>query len=187
MAASSTHRYPATRAWEVSASIDCAREMRGTSSSANDVTPASAQRAHGGQFGRRRREADGHRPAAEPCRRLGGERTNVQQHVEVAEPQRVDDGGAGLLVRGIRVTGCLARAVLDEHLQPQAHQLAHGLGGGGHSPLAYSSLSRDADPHGSSSHTECSEAGSVGESPYGGTAARVASVPVGAASARRFA
>ena len=127
--------------------------MRGTSSSANDGDPRVAQRAHGGQFGRGRREADGHGPATEPRRRLGLERAHVQQHVEVAEAQRIDDGGAGLLVRGIRVTGCLARAVLDEHLQPQAHQLSHGLGGGGHSPLACSSLSRDADPHGSSSHT----------------------------------
>ena len=38
IAASSTQRYPATRAWEVSASIDCAREIRGTSSIAKEVT-----------------------------------------------------------------------------------------------------------------------------------------------------
>ena len=42
IAPSSTQRYPATSACEVRASIDCAREMRGISSSENAVTPRSA-------------------------------------------------------------------------------------------------------------------------------------------------
>jgi hypothetical protein len=42
MAASRTQRYPDTRAWELRASMDWAREMRGTSSRAKEVTPASA-------------------------------------------------------------------------------------------------------------------------------------------------
>ncbi len=40
-AATSAARYPATNACEDSASIDCAREMRGTSSIASAVSPAS--------------------------------------------------------------------------------------------------------------------------------------------------
>ena len=39
-APTSAARYPAHSAWEVSASIDCAREIRGTSSSEKAVTPA---------------------------------------------------------------------------------------------------------------------------------------------------
>ena len=41
IAASNAHRYPDTSACEVNASIDCAREIRGTSSIENAVTPAS--------------------------------------------------------------------------------------------------------------------------------------------------
>jgi hypothetical protein len=39
----STALYPATDAWDDSASIDCAREMRGTSSRLNAVTPRFAR------------------------------------------------------------------------------------------------------------------------------------------------
>ena len=39
-APTSAARYPAQSAWEVSASMDCAREIRGTSSSENAVMPA---------------------------------------------------------------------------------------------------------------------------------------------------
>ena len=42
-AATIADRYPATSACELSASIDCAREMRGMSSMENDVMPSSAR------------------------------------------------------------------------------------------------------------------------------------------------
>jgi hypothetical protein len=41
-APTNTARYPAQSACEVSASIDCAREIRGTNSRENAVTPALA-------------------------------------------------------------------------------------------------------------------------------------------------
>ena len=54
-AATSAARYPDTSACDVSASIDCAREMRGSSSSANAVVPAAASAADAVGVGRRRR------------------------------------------------------------------------------------------------------------------------------------
>src|SRR5699024_768287 len=44
-AATTAHRYPDTIACDDNASIDCARDIRGTNSNANAVTPASRNRA----------------------------------------------------------------------------------------------------------------------------------------------
>ena len=126
--------------------------MRGTSSSANAVTPASRSARTVASSVEGDASPDRDRAAAESRGVLGFEGPHVSEHVDVVEVERVDHGRAGLRVRRVGVTGCLAGTTLDEHRQPETGQLAHGLGGGGDSPLTRTTLCGDTDPHGLSSH-----------------------------------
>ena len=90
-AASSTALYPATLACDDSASITCAREIRGMASSANACTPASVQRADRVVGIARRQEADQRLPAAQPGDLVCGRRCDLDH--DVGGPG-IPDGGA---------------------------------------------------------------------------------------------
>src|SRR6201999_3596888 len=53
----------------------------------------------------------------------------------IVEFRAADDDRTGLGVSGVGVPGCLARAFLDQYIDPGGHQLRHGLRHQAHPPF----------------------------------------------------
>ena len=109
VAASSTQRYPATSACEVSASIDCARLIRGTSSMAKRRHLGLREGADDVELGGRRAEAEGHGARLELGDDVGAQRADVQEDVDAGGVHRLDDVRARGGVGGVRGEGMRSR------------------------------------------------------------------------------
>ena len=120
-------------ACEDSASIDCARVMRGIASIAKLVTPAVRERPDGvGRVSGARKPTSTEPSASRPISSALGGATFATTSPEKPSPER----RAGLRVGRVRVVGALARAGLDGDLEAVAGQALDHLGHQGHPALA---------------------------------------------------
>ena len=128
--------------------MDWAREMRGTSSRAKDVTPASASACTVAQLGRRRGQAHGDGAPFQGCRRRGFQRADMGQDIQSAPVSRSERRAApACRVFVVRVPGGGARARLDQDLKAQPRQLLDCFRRGGHAPFALLAFPRYAQFH----------------------------------------
>ena len=115
--------------------MDCAREMRGSSSSAKVVTLRSRSAAVAAGSLPGDGEPDRDRPGLQLLRECGRDRAHVGEHVDLGEVDRADRR-AGLLVVGVGMSGRLAGARLDRDGEPGGRVLRDRLGRDRHPALA---------------------------------------------------
>ena len=101
----------------------------------------------GGQLGGRRRQTDRDRAGAESSRELRGEGAHVAVDIEVARGEVRHNGGTGIRVGGVAVTGRGARTGLNQDLESKGCELGHCLGGRRDAALTLQAFSSDADSH----------------------------------------
>jgi hypothetical protein len=97
--------------------------------------------------GQRGQEADQHRLALEVGHLVVLRGRDLGHHVGAPGARRVDQGGAGLLQRGVRDRGRLTGAALDQDVVTRAAELARDVGNHGHALLPRGRLLGDTDPH----------------------------------------
>ena len=126
LAATIAPRYPATNAWELKASIDCAREIRGTYSMPNVVSLRSCRSATSVGRSGIGKERDGGR-AGRQWRQAGRiEGLHAQHDIRLVEGM-LRDQGASCFVRRIGQQGGGAGTGLHGHLVTRRTKPAHQL------------------------------------------------------------
>ena len=143
-APSSTALYPETVACDESASIDCARVVRGIDSIANPSTPRCRESLDALLVGQRRQERDEQLAGAELRLLLLRRRRDLHDRVD-AVPGVVDELGARLGIGRIGKAGSVARAALDEH--GRAVEPRDRIRDQRNPLLTLRCLSGDSDPH----------------------------------------
>ena len=137
-------------AWEDSASIDWAREMRGIVSIANAVAPLAAIRSTPSWFVSGARKPISTEPPSFG-RLLRRRRRDLDDRVGLPG---IAGGRAGLLEEGVGQARAGARAGLEHDLVARRRELAHDLGNERDAALAGGRLGGDADPQGSGTVSE---------------------------------
>jgi hypothetical protein len=147
-AATRTQRYPATSACEESASIDWAREMRGTASIAKAYTCFSNQQRDEIFLGADRKEADGDRSVAQAAGLFECQRSHRRHDVRVRQHISVEDVRARLAIGLVREVRESTGARLHDNVEPGVAQTSYGVWHECDSALARSRLGWHGHSHG---------------------------------------
>ena len=147
LAPTSTALYPASVACDESASIDCARVMRGTSSIASAVTRRAASRCESGPLGAGARRATRTRPRAS---RPASSTRALDRSDHLAPPSAARPSATSRPAASYAASGKPAAApapALDAHLVPLLHEPRHVLRHERDAALPRRRLPRNRDAH----------------------------------------